>query len=171
MRGSWGLMARVLGQMRPSTDPLSGPNGPRQRAHFGLIAAKRPQRTATAPEILLVGGPTRTAMGRQRSVGLLAEIGTASQRAPPRRIGGRDVKARSVPGRLESSGDKIGCGPTQPQSSCPQPPGRYGAGKACPAALPDPCARHCCGHGVTKEVRPARSQYKVESCPKRCPRQ
>jgi hypothetical protein len=36
-------MARVLGQMRASTDPLSGAKGLKERAHFGLIAGKRPR--------------------------------------------------------------------------------------------------------------------------------
>jgi hypothetical protein len=42
--GTCGPMARVLGQMRASTDPLSAAKGPKERAHFGLSAGKWPRR-------------------------------------------------------------------------------------------------------------------------------
>jgi hypothetical protein len=42
-------MARVLGQMRAATDPLSGAKGLKERAHFGLIAGKR-RRCYRAPK-------------------------------------------------------------------------------------------------------------------------
>jgi hypothetical protein len=41
--GCWEPMARVLGQMRASTDPLSGAKGLKERAHFGLSAGKWPR--------------------------------------------------------------------------------------------------------------------------------
>jgi hypothetical protein len=216
MRGSWGLMARVLGQMRPSTDPLSGPKGPRQRAHFGLIAANLPQRhgfarrpaprpavvcgvaraegSVTAAQIRRVGStcaspfsaPTslalaaphrRSAIARvprcQRAGStrrLLAQIGAALQQAL---LGAEQVgatpKARSAAGRPDIGDAKSAA--DQPQASCPQPPGRYGAVKAPRAALPTrPCARHRRRDGDDEGRSAGSFRHKGKSCPKRCRR-
>src|SRR6185295_2704764 len=50
-------MARVLGQMRASTDPPSGANGLKERAHFGLIAGKRPGCERARRHSRMVRGP------------------------------------------------------------------------------------------------------------------
>ena len=59
-------MARVLGQMRASTDPLSGAEGLKWRAHFGLIAAGELERSRPRTCPCLVRRP----YGRERMVAL-----------------------------------------------------------------------------------------------------